>query len=77
MARDERERSLEEWSNYSNRRSMEKCREMCGLEPVTNKPATCYRCKENFSAQFIGKKQNDHYCARCLYNIGRMNSLGT
>lgn len=75
MPRDQSQRSEDEWSNGANKKSMEICRTICGLEPITIKKSACYKCYQLFEAQFVGSKMNEHYCRRCRDQMGRARSM--
>lgn len=64
-------RNLHEWERQSEMKSINRCRELCGLEPITYHEINCSNCGRLFIGQFKGSKKIVHFCRDCSYNISR------
>jgi hypothetical protein len=53
----------ERWSKYlSDEESINYCRKLLGLDPITKRLVRCKKCSRHFESQFLGSVRQENFC---------------
>jgi hypothetical protein len=64
-------RKDDDFTLWSDRKTLEIVRRMAGLPPATEAWVKCKKCRKKYKSPFSGKTRLHHFCGRCKYWMGR------